>query len=201
VNPFGSQPVLTGVGGSGINYSAPSSSGNMGQQAPNVFQGRTSGRNEIAWLGIPVDPPGTVATRIIRITNVRARAADSTEALIQHSQFLRARCGGYGRPGLDPGRPGAVRSESDALHGHCQHEYRGVASPPVFLSVLAAIPGLFTADASGSGQGAIVNQDGSINGEGNGAAPARSWCCSAPAPARPIRPASTGGSLELRCPC
>lgn len=41
---------------------------------PNVFQGRQSGANSIVWLGVPIDPPGTNATRIIRITNVRANA-------------------------------------------------------------------------------------------------------------------------------
>jgi uncharacterized protein (TIGR03437 family) len=50
-------------------------------------------------------------------------------------------------------------------------EYRGVRSPPVFLRVLAAAPGLFTANASGSGQGAILNQDGSINSAANPAGP------------------------------
>jgi hypothetical protein len=41
---------------------------------PNVYQGRQSGANSIVWLGVPIDPPGTNATRIIRITNVRANA-------------------------------------------------------------------------------------------------------------------------------
>ena len=44
-----------------------------------------------------------------------------------------------------------------------QVEYQGVTSPAVPENVVAAVPGLFTADASGHGQGAIVNQDGSIN--------------------------------------
>ncbi len=41
---------------------------------PNIYQGRQSGANSIVWLGVPIDPPGTNATRIIRITNVRANA-------------------------------------------------------------------------------------------------------------------------------
>jgi hypothetical protein len=41
---------------------------------PNVFQGRQSGANSIVWLGVPIDPPGTTGTRIIRITNIRANA-------------------------------------------------------------------------------------------------------------------------------
>lgn len=45
-----------------------------GEGYPNVYQGRQSGANSIVWLGVPIDPPGTNATRIIRITNVRANA-------------------------------------------------------------------------------------------------------------------------------
>src|SRR5262249_49723391 len=42
-------------------------------------------------------------------------------------------------------------------------EYQGVQSAPVTIPVAAAAPGLFTSAQSGSGQAAIVNQDGSIN--------------------------------------
>lgn len=47
----------------------------------NMWQGRfvtgntVSEGNTVEWLGVPVDPPGTQATRIIRITNIRANAA------------------------------------------------------------------------------------------------------------------------------
>ncbi len=57
--------AITGTG-TAINYLAP---GN-----PNVFQGRQSGANQLVWLGVPIDAPGTTGTRIIRITNVRANA-------------------------------------------------------------------------------------------------------------------------------
>jgi uncharacterized protein (TIGR03437 family) len=43
------------------------------------------------------------------------------------------------------------------------------ATPPLTLPVTAVAPALFTADASGSGQAAAVNQDGSLNGAGAGA--------------------------------
>jgi len=39
----------------------------------NVFEGTVSG-NSVSFVGIPIDPPGTTATRIYRITNVRANA-------------------------------------------------------------------------------------------------------------------------------
>jgi len=42
----------------------------------NIFQGRqsTGADNSLVWLGVPIDPPGTTYTRVIRITNVRANA-------------------------------------------------------------------------------------------------------------------------------
>jgi len=40
----------------------------------NVYQARYYSANSIVWLGVPLDPPGTTATRILRIKNVRANA-------------------------------------------------------------------------------------------------------------------------------
>jgi uncharacterized protein (TIGR03437 family) len=51
-----------------------------------------------------------------------------------------------------------------------QVEVDGVLSAPVTLTVAKSAPGLFTADGSGSGQGAILNQDTSDNGPSNPAA-------------------------------
>ncbi len=48
-----------------------------------------------------------------------------------------------------------------------QVEYRGVRSNPVEMVVTEAAPGLFTIGASG--QGAILNQDGTVNSAGNAA--------------------------------
>ncbi len=70
--------AITGIGNAagfdgvvdGIDYDESSATGTV----PNVYQGRQSGANSIVWLGVPIDPPGTNATRIIRITNVRANA-------------------------------------------------------------------------------------------------------------------------------
>jgi len=55
----------------GIDYDTTTANGGT---VANVFQGRQSGANSIVWLGVPIDPPGTNATRVIRITNVRANA-------------------------------------------------------------------------------------------------------------------------------
>ena len=52
-----------------------------------------------------------------------------------------------------------------------QVEIKGFKSAPVTVPVLAALPGIFSANASGQGQGAILNQDGSLNTPENPAAP------------------------------
>lgn len=44
-----------------------------------------------------------------------------------------------------------------------QIEYKGERSTPVSLQVAAAAPAIFTADSSGKGNAAILNQDGAIN--------------------------------------
>lgn len=75
-------PNLTGVG-DGLDYNNPDAAANMGQRVPNVFQGTARGRNALFWIGVPIDPPGTVGTRILRIANVRARVADSTGAVVR----------------------------------------------------------------------------------------------------------------------
>ena len=45
---------------------------------PSAFIGRWGGAtspNTVSWNGVPIDPPGTVGTRVIRITNLRANAS------------------------------------------------------------------------------------------------------------------------------
>jgi len=48
-----------------------------------------------------------------------------------------------------------------------QIEYRGVRSELLTLPVLASRPGIFSVDSSGSGQGLILNEDGSLNSASN----------------------------------
>ena len=48
-----------------------------------------------------------------------------------------------------------------------QVEWQGIRSVPVALPVTNAAPGIFTTAGSGVGQGAVVNEDGAINGSGN----------------------------------
>ena len=54
---------------------------------------------------------------------------------------------------------------------HVQVEYQGVRSDPVEIQVSPTGPGLFTADFSGKGQGAITNQDHSPNSPSAPASP------------------------------
>lgn len=49
-------------------------------------------------------------------------------------------------------------------------EYQGRQSAPVTIPVAAAAPGLFSSNSSGTGQGAIGNQNGSLNSASNPAA-------------------------------
>jgi uncharacterized protein (TIGR03437 family) len=46
-------------------------------------------------------------------------------------------------------------------------EYLGVRSTAVSIPVAASAPGIFTADGSGTGQGAVLNEDGSVNSPAN----------------------------------
>jgi uncharacterized protein (TIGR03437 family) len=48
-----------------------------------------------------------------------------------------------------------------------QVEHRGVRSEAVTVPVLASRPGIFSIDGSGGGQGAILNEDGSLNSPSN----------------------------------
>lgn len=50
-------------------------------------------------------------------------------------------------------------------------ETRGIRSAPVVMPVAAAAPGIFTLAANGSGPGAILNQNFTVNEPGNPAAP------------------------------
>jgi hypothetical protein len=66
--------------------STPPPTGTFGCGTPNVFQGRqgnpfnTGLINNISFLGVPVDPPGTSTTRILRFTNIRGNATQDAVA-------------------------------------------------------------------------------------------------------------------------
>ncbi len=72
-NPFQQRacPNLFGCSvpgtGTGIVYN--------GINVPNVYKSQQSNTNQLVWLGVPIDAPGTVGVRVIRMLNVRANAA------------------------------------------------------------------------------------------------------------------------------
>jgi hypothetical protein len=69
--------AITGNGG-GVGAAGPYN-GSAGHY--NIFQGALAGANSLVWLGVPIDAPGTTATREIRITNVRANACQLLSAV------------------------------------------------------------------------------------------------------------------------
>jgi hypothetical protein len=58
----------------GIGTYNPALGGNGGVLRSNVFQARLTGVNQVTFFGVPIDPPGTNGSRIIRITNLRGNA-------------------------------------------------------------------------------------------------------------------------------
>jgi hypothetical protein len=79
------QRICTSIGGCtapigigkepGINYKYAAFNVWQGTRVINNV-GDPNGGNTVEWLGVPIDPPGTQSVRIIRITNVRANAAE-----------------------------------------------------------------------------------------------------------------------------
>jgi len=63
----------TGIGANGNGYGS-SNSPYRQPTASTVYVGRQAAVNQMTWLGVPIDAPGTTGVRIIRITNVRANA-------------------------------------------------------------------------------------------------------------------------------
>jgi hypothetical protein len=75
-NPCTLSAGCTHVGtGTGLPYATAGPDGATPPVAVrNVYQARYAAANSLVWLGVPLDPPGTTATRILRIKNVRANA-------------------------------------------------------------------------------------------------------------------------------
>ncbi len=89
---------------------------------------------------------------------------------------------------VTPGKSTAVIVQTDTA-----------VSSPVQVPVAAAAPGLATADQSGSGQGAVVNQDSSINSTAN-SAPRGSVISLFGTGEGPISPQLVPGALSLSTP-
>jgi len=82
VSPAGVVGTCNGTAG----VAGPPVANSFGCGTPNVFQGRqgnpfnTGLINNISFLGVPVDPPGTSTTRILRFTNIRGNATQDAVA-------------------------------------------------------------------------------------------------------------------------
>ena len=68
----GSCPAV-GNGGGTAAYYGPGTPGTPGNNK-NVLQGLQTAVNSVTWTGVPIDPPGPAANRVLRITNIRANA-------------------------------------------------------------------------------------------------------------------------------
>jgi hypothetical protein len=91
ITPATTQTIIAGV--CGAHAGSPTSNGigtynpataaptlvdgtvNYPTQRGNTYQARRAGSNSLLWQGIPFDPPGSLTSRILRITNVRVNAS------------------------------------------------------------------------------------------------------------------------------
>jgi hypothetical protein len=91
VPPASTQPIIAGV--CGAHVGSPSGNGigtydptvaaptvniggsNYATYRPNAFQARRANNASLIWQGIPFDAPGTLTTRILRMTNIRVNAS------------------------------------------------------------------------------------------------------------------------------
>jgi len=93
-NPATGTCPMVGTGGVSNIYKAAG--------APNIWQGRVTGVNTVSFLGVPLDPPGSAATRTLRIVNVRANANQLglSSSLLPTPIQMFVSISGTGAPGL-----------------------------------------------------------------------------------------------------
>jgi len=58
----------------GIAPGLPGAAASPYQTQSNIFVAQATAANQVSWLGIPIDAPGTVIQRTVRLTNVRGNA-------------------------------------------------------------------------------------------------------------------------------
>lgn len=83
--PIGSgQQIITGVCGNHLGTGTGTGtyaggtrlvSGTTFTPLENTYQARQQSANSLIWQGVPFDPPGTIQSRVLRITNVRVNAS------------------------------------------------------------------------------------------------------------------------------
>lgn len=150
---------LTSVGPIGINgpYNGNTYRPTLTTTSPsyNVFQGFQNGVNSVAWLGVPVDAPGSnflgqLNTRTIRITNVRANACllgvSSTLIPTQIVMFISVNGSqqvtinnpqqtvAFIQPGLISGNQTANYLQCNNLNGNFLNVATGVSAAATFIT-------------------------------------------------------------------
>ncbi len=92
--PLGAACLETGTGGAPSPY----------QTQPNIFAGTQISANSLSW-NIPIDPPGVNATRIIRLSNVRANASALGAGSTLSPTMIQATVGIQGSPAVPIASP------------------------------------------------------------------------------------------------
>jgi hypothetical protein len=92
--PLGSYCGAIGTGGTPSPY----------ETQPNVFVGKQDGASTLYWK-VPIDPPGSNITRVIRITNVRANASQLPVATGLIPTMIQATVAVQGAPSVRLGGP------------------------------------------------------------------------------------------------
>lgn len=163
--------VYVGTGGRGVfygygpgsNQSAPSFDQQGVMSAASYERGGVSPGEVVMILGQGVGPPSLAPT-----------ALDETGSLSTVLQGAQLFFDGAPAPLVYAwsGQAGAVVPYSVAGNSttSVQASYLGVLSRPVVVPVVPAMPGIFTLSEQGSGAGAILNQDNSVNSPSNPAA-------------------------------
>jgi hypothetical protein len=95
----------------------------------NVWQASQASVNSVVWLGVPIDPPGTVGNRSIRLVNVRANASQLgvSQTLIPSSINMSITISGTGSLSLSNSfltvaavQPGMKFSASSGTFNQCE---------------------------------------------------------------------------------
>ncbi len=128
----------------------------VGIPAPQITTGGVA--NAASYAGNSVSPG-----EIVTIFGASFGSQDNTQVLFDD---IAAKVIYVAHTQLSATVPYAISNSTTALVIQSQ----GQRSVPVAIPVVPATPAIFTTDASGKGQGAILNQDSSINGATNPAA-------------------------------
>ena len=153
---------------------------------PTVVNGKVyapSSTNQLLVYGIPAHPPATpVITGLVNAASYAAGPVAPGEMVAIFGQNLGTQAAGErvtfnGVPApllsVSAGTISAIVpfEMAGATQVNVQVTYEGQASAVQTFSAAVSAPGIFTRDASGRGEGVILNQDSSVNSSANPAQP------------------------------